>query len=866
MGGNHRHDAAADTGLPFEWGPLQVLEKLGEGSFGEVYRARDPALGREVALKLLRGDEATGSTDDWLDEARRLAKVRHPNVLTVHGAGTFSGLAGLWSDLLEGESLEERLLADGPFGEGEVVAVGCALCRALAALHRGGLVHGDIKTSNVIRTEDGEFVLIDLGASSEVDQPSTVWRQGSPATSAPEVLRGEASTSSSDLYSLGALLYRLASGAPVLRARSLEELLERALSGDIAPLVDLRPDLSPSLTSVIARALSADPGERYPTAGAMEAALVSGGRVRRRGRSWSWAAAALAALGVVAGASRFWFAQPEGGARSEGRVRRLVTQGDPVVAAISADGEYVAYTSSEGGFRLVGGGNSVRLQQIESGRDIELVPAVDFGFFFESLAFSPDGEYVRYTVGSTGTAKAVWQVPILGGDAELLAEDVLGRPTYSPDGGSLAFAAAEEFTDPWIRLDVVDLERGGRRTLLELTDGGELEEVAWSPDGKRIAFVVWDGGRERLRVVTPDGSDSRAVPSVSFPDIEGLCWAPDGRDLVVLAGSIDPFSMHPWLVDHRTGEQRRLLRDFHRYSGCSRDRTGAVTAMIRIEERAQLWVAPVGSPEGAYPVRTTTGRSDGSIRVTWENDDSLLYEAPGGEGWYLWRVPATGGLSTRVAAEPARAAAVDDSGRIVFYSGWTFDDRAGIYTVPGNGGPPRRLSPLHSYAERPTVSRDGEWIFYELFDGERWHFVRSERSGGEPIAVSRRQSHLASFSPDGRRFALHEFDPVIGRWGTAIYPFDTDSRQESEPTRWLDLHSETYSPWADDGSLFVSRMIDGVGNIYRVDLDDLEEQQVTFFREGVIFSFDLSPDGTRLAVSRGSVINDLLLVEGLLER
>ncbi|MCB1561024.1 MAG: protein kinase [Xanthomonadales bacterium] len=192
--------------VPAEWGHLRIVESLGCGGFGTVYRAFDPLLERDVALKLRREDrEQPMATRAYIGEARRLARVRHPNVLAVHGAGIHDGRAGLWSDLIEGESLEQRL-SHGPLSRTELLALARQLLEAVRAIHRAGLVHGDLKAANVM-FDAGHAVLMDFGAAhAPGDRP----RQGSVDSMAPELLAGDRGDARSDLYSLGALLYRAA--------------------------------------------------------------------------------------------------------------------------------------------------------------------------------------------------------------------------------------------------------------------------------------------------------------------------------------------------------------------------------------------------------------------------------------------------------------------------------------------------------------------------------------------------------------------------------------------------------------------------------------------------------------------------------
>ena len=328
----HRDRGAAETPALFTWGPLRVLRKLGEGTFGEVYSGWDPALQREVALKLSRDDGEAHALRpvQRLEEARRLARLRHPHVLAVYGVDVHDGRTGIWFDLLHGRTLEEDLRERGPMGAREAAAVGMDLCSALAAVHGAGLVHGDVKTRNVMREGNtakiqhaGRVVLMDFGSAHEaVLGAASSASPGTPLYAAPEVLRGEPPSSRSDLYSMGVLLFRLMTGRYPFEARSLSELTEKIRRSEGSSLRTLRPDLPAAFVNVVERALSPDPAQRFADPGAMERALLQvlagyddGERRRelwrtrwKRARPWVGALAGLsvAAAGIWLGARWAW--------------------------------------------------------------------------------------------------------------------------------------------------------------------------------------------------------------------------------------------------------------------------------------------------------------------------------------------------------------------------------------------------------------------------------------------------------------------------------------------------------------------------------------------------------------------------------
>jgi len=256
------------------WGHLLLVKKIGEGTYGEVYEAIDTWLDHRRALKLLKPHIAgAASAHQILHEARKLVRVRHPNVVMVHGADKHDGRVGFWMDLIEGHTLEERV-GQGRLSAGEATYVGQEVCLALAAVHQANLVHRDVKAQNVMRAADGgRIILMDFGAGEFRGAPNDGPAQGTPLYLAPEIFAGAPASVQSDIYALGTLLFYLVSGRFPVEGRSFSEI---AIAHDRKRrryLRDLRPDLPDSFVRVVDRALDADALQRFQTAGDFHDAL-----------------------------------------------------------------------------------------------------------------------------------------------------------------------------------------------------------------------------------------------------------------------------------------------------------------------------------------------------------------------------------------------------------------------------------------------------------------------------------------------------------------------------------------------------------------------------------------------------------------
>jgi serine/threonine-protein kinase len=260
------------------WAQLALLEELGAGSFGVVYRAWDPHLAREVALKVVgSGSIAALDTSRIAREGRLLARLRHPNIVTVYGAAVEQGRVGLWMELIRGITLAEAVTKQGPFSAREASLIGLDVCRALAAVHRAGLLHRDVKAQNVMREDGGRIVLMDFGTGREIDAkgpPGKPEIVGTPLYLAPEIFRGEPASVRTDVYSAGVLLYHIVTASFPHPAKTVDELRHRINTVPPIKLRDARPDLPATFVRVVSGAIADDPEARYESTGALEQDLL----------------------------------------------------------------------------------------------------------------------------------------------------------------------------------------------------------------------------------------------------------------------------------------------------------------------------------------------------------------------------------------------------------------------------------------------------------------------------------------------------------------------------------------------------------------------------------------------------------------
>lgn len=293
------HAPPENTGEP--WGRYRLLGSVGSGTFGSVYRAWDPELEREIAIKILHRHVADAElTKRLLQEGRALAKVRHPNVVSVYGVESNENHVGLVMEFVRGETLEKTMSGGHKLNPREAVNVGQDVCRALAAVHHAGFVHRDVTSRNIMRDLGGRIVLMDFGTGLQTTEgaaPGFAKIAGTPMYMAPEVLAGQPPSPCSDVYSVGVLLYHLVTRKYPVEGRTMDELRAAHMVGRRTPLSERDSDLPIAFIRAVEHALAANPQQRCPSAGLLLQELAAVVDSKRRSTS----AYALLAVEALAG-------------------------------------------------------------------------------------------------------------------------------------------------------------------------------------------------------------------------------------------------------------------------------------------------------------------------------------------------------------------------------------------------------------------------------------------------------------------------------------------------------------------------------------------------------------------------------------
>ena len=877
-------------------GPYEILAPIGAGGMGEVYRARDGRLDRDVAIKILP-PHLTGSPEArarFEREAKAVAALSHPNILAIHDIGAAGEIWYSVAELLEGSTLAERL-ATGPIPPRKATEIGLQIARGLAAAHDRGFVHRDLKPANIFLTGDGLVKILDFGLArgpvSETDADLSRADTRGPATApgtvlgtcgymAPEQVRGHAVDARSDLFAFGAVLYEMLAGRRAFQADTAADTMTAILREEPEELsTSGARAIPPALDRVVRHCLEKNPTQRFQSARdlifTLEALGDGTGSASIPGRAGPAVsparrvpvvvALAAAAAGLLVGAGGAWILKREEPAPPPS-VRQLSYSGIDYQPSASADGRLIAFTSARDGHE------AIWLRQHPSGDEMALTAGPGDAF----PRISPDGTQVLF-VRAAGMRFDLYRVPVLGGEPRKVVGDAF-EGDWSPDGRRIVFVRPLlEQTMGGTQIGTADAQGGNERIIARCEHGG-CTFARWSPDGRTIALREErsENAPNRILLMDADGGNRRWLePPPPGGLLTSSAWVGEGKALVY--GQAERFARggggfadaaQMILHDVTTGKARTLM--WVAGIGFVIDVLGEGRLIFAgVQASANLQEVPIGGHGGGAPRWLTRGQSVDRQPVWSPDGQWVLFSSNRSGSLDLWRLSVATGAVRRITEDPADdwdPAFLPDGTGIVWSSsrGGHFEIWAG--DLDGAGA--RQVTQDGADAENPTLTPDGRWIIYNSSNPKHPGLFKIRPDGSDAQRFLPGTWSTPDLSPDGRYVAVRTQAEL-----RSLRIARVEDGAFVGPTITLPGGVLTSRPrWMPDGKRFAFTGLDdqGVLGIFVQDFDPSGRDTTAsrrplapFDPDGWVESFGVSPDGTRAVFSRNSHVESLILAEGV---
>jgi serine/threonine protein kinase len=898
----------------------RVLEILGGGGMGVVYRAEDLKLGRRVALKFLpeelRADAK--ALERFEREAYAASALDHPNICPIYEFGEHDGLPFMVMPLLEGKTLRERITAGVLIQTNSLLDFAIQIADGLNAAHQGGIIHRDIKPANIFVTNRDEAKILDFGLAKLTGDPEAVRYEEAPigvsthlsltrtgvalgtaAYMSPEQVRGEKLDARTDLFSFGLVLYEMATGQQAFSGETAAVLHDAILNRTPAPVRDSNPELPARLEQIINKALEKDRDRRYQSAAQMGADLESLRQETEPARPRTRLLLALAGLFVLLaiGVAFFWFTTGHPSYQAglpELKQRQLTANSSEnavVGGAISPDGKYLAYSDLNGlHVKLIETGETQNVSQPKSFKGMQ----VNWGII---STWVHDGTRFIANAVVPGQRPSIWSVPMTGEPRKLRDDAVAG--SVSRDGSWVAFTVGNR--ELWIMRSDGDQAR----KLFEANGLDNVFGAEWSPDGQRLSYNYYhqmrDGGDFSLESRDLNGGPAVTALATHVLHIEDWSWLPDGR---ILYSITDPGpaseTCNFWTVriDPRTGkpsEQPRRLTDF---AGFCVDAPSPTADGKRLVFRRWSWQGHVDIADleahgtRISNLRRLTQNEGRNYPASWTADSrAVVFGAYRDGRWKIFKQ-----LLGRDTAEPVvtttkdmygAEARVSPDGAWVLYLAPPLNEAA-TYTgvrlmrAPIKGGPSELVLiasiPEYGYYHDPVCARapaklcviteeadDHQHLIFTAFDPVKGR----DRELARFDVASNNGAYDWDLSPDGTRMAVLK----TSQNRVHILSFDGEAPREIVVKSGAALQTVN---WTSDGKgLFASSATPQGSVLLRIDLQG--NSQVVWQQKGSIAPWggdlDLgmggpsapwavpSPDGRHVAIYSWTLSANMWMME-----
>jgi len=876
-------------------GAYEVLTLIGVGGMGEVYRATDTKLHRDVAIKVLPAAAANDPERRarFEREAQAVAALNHPNIVTVHSVETVGDVCFIAMELVDGRSLAD-LIPRGGLSLNRLLSIAIPVTDAVAAAHQHGITHRDLKPANII-VGDGEHAgrvkVLDFGLAKLADVPAIVGAAttlptapitgegrilGTVAYMSPEQAEGKPIDPRSDLFSLGVILYEMATGQRPFTGETSISIISSIVKDTPKTVTEFNPALPREFARIIRRALAKDPEHRYQTAkdlrndlqtlrddlasGELSASPVPPGE-RRGLRPAMYASLGVASLAVALSAVLYLRSSAVSSTIGEISVSRVTSSGKAAFASISPDGRYIVHVVVD----RTGGGSSLWVHQTKTGTDIQISPPSSSAYI--GLTFSPDGEWIYTTRFTSNSGAAAFRRPVLGGDDQLVVSDVDSPLAISPDGKRYVFMrGAPQKGEAQLVVGPVDgSEKPAVLATRRLPDAYPLgTRFAWSPDGKSIAVPVgqwfvpaYDNASTNSMVVIVDAATGteRTLTTRFWDSVSSVDWRRDNT-LIVAGNARGTANSQLWRVSVDTGAVSRITSDLNDY----RDAQAAVMSpsVVTILRNRESTLS-AGAPDHLRSV-TEGARYDGQTGLAWTRDGRIVFTAAAEGHLDLWMTDTNGRNPARLTSDTTAVTAPCGSadGQSIVFLG----EKKGTVGLWRQNLSTAATTLLDGNAADhfPFCDLTNPMVYFSR-SGEIEHIYRVSLDGGPAELLPLTVSFLGAFgiSPDGHSLLTAARAAGRSGWLAAVRPL----AESSEPRTFDILNVPINLAWTPRGDAitFVERRR-GPEGIWNQPVDGGPPVPLVELPNERIYGFAWARDG-QLAVAHGRAANDVVLISGV---